>query len=119
RGRAAAGDCKGALNDFDQALKTGQEPELRRDRGLCHDKLGNKFPALEDLRAYLAAKPNAPDAEQIRARVQQLESELDNDRPIKSSAKKTAANETDADVYASSRGEAEKRRKAQALGAKQ
>lgn len=118
RGRMAAGDCKGALNDFDEALKTSQEPELRRDRGLCHDKLGNKFPALEDLRAYLAQKPSAPDAEQLRARVQQLEVELDNDRPIRNAARKTAANETDADVYASSRGETDQK-KAQIIGAKQ
>ncbi|MFO0742322.1 MAG: tetratricopeptide repeat protein [Labilithrix sp.] len=117
RGRAAAGDCAGALTSFDQALKTSQEPEVRRDRGMCHDKLGNKFPALEDLRAYLAAKPNAPDSEQIRGRVQQLETELANDRPITKGAKKSASEETDADVYASSRGEQERRR-SQIIGAK-
>lgn len=117
RGRAAAGDCKGALNDFDQALKTSQDPELRRDRGLCHEKLGNKFPALEDLRWYLAQKPDAPDAESLRQRVQRLETELDNDKPIKSSSRKTAANETDADVYASSRGETDRKR-SEVIGAK-
>lgn len=117
RGRAAAGDCAGALTLFDSAVKTSQEPELRRDRGVCHDKLGNKYPALEDLRAYLAAKPNAPDAEQIRARVQTLEGELSNDRPISKGTKKSAADETDADVYASSRGESD-RKKTQLIGAK-
>jgi hypothetical protein len=118
RGRAAAGDCKGALTDFDQALKTSQEPELRRDRGLCHEKLGNKYPALEDLRAYLAAKPDAPDAEQLRQRVQKLEVELDTDKPIRNAAKKTAATETDADVYASSRGESDNK-KSEVIGPKQ
>lgn len=118
RGRARAGDCAGALTHFDEALKTSQEPELRRDRGLCHDKLGNKFPALEDLRAYLAAKPDAADGEALRARVQQLEGELDNNRPISSGARKEAANETDADVYASRRGEGGERRRSQPIGAR-
>lgn len=118
RGRAAAGDCVGALENFDQALKTSQDPEVRRDRGLCHEKLGNKYPALEDLRAYVAARPNAPDAEQLRQRVQQLEGQLDTNKPINSGAKKDAAAETDADVYASRRGEEKERGGSNAIGAK-
>jgi tetratricopeptide (TPR) repeat protein len=117
RGRVAAGDCKGALGDFDEALKTSQDPELRRERGLCHEKLGNKYPALEDLRAYLAAKPDAADAEQLRARVQKLESELDNGKPIRNVAKKSGANESDAEVFAANRGE-EDRKKAELIGPK-
>jgi hypothetical protein len=114
----AAGDCKGALADFDEALKTSQDPELRRERGLCHDKLGNKFPALDDLRAYLAAKPDAADAEQVRARVRTLETELDNDKPIRNVAKTSGANEADAEVFAANRGEQDSK-KAEVIGPKQ
>ena len=49
------------------------EPTLRRDRGLCHEKLGHPFPAIDDYRAYLTARPDAPDAEQIRDRLARLE----------------------------------------------
>jgi hypothetical protein len=73
RQRARAGDCKGALPAFDNAINLTIEPTLRRDRGLCHEKLGNPFPAIEDYRAYLTAKPDAPDAEQIRERLAKLE----------------------------------------------
>src|SRR5258708_900192 len=66
RGRARAGDCAGALPAFDAAIRLTIEPTLRRDRGLCHEKLGDPFPAIEDYRAYLTARPDAPDADQIR-----------------------------------------------------
>jgi hypothetical protein len=73
RQRARAGDCKGALPAFDNAINLTIEPTLRRDRGLCHEKLGHPFPAIDDYRAYLTAKPDAPDAEQIRDRLAKLE----------------------------------------------
>lgn len=73
RNRARAGDCAGALPSFDVAIQRTIEPTLKRDRGLCHEKLGNVFPAIDDFRAYLTAAPNAPDAEQIRQRLGALE----------------------------------------------
>lgn len=73
RNRARAGDCAGALPSFDVAIEKTYEPTLKRDRGLCHDKLGNVFPAIDDFRAYLVAAPNAPDADQIRTRLATLE----------------------------------------------
>ncbi len=73
RQRARAGDCAGALPAFDAAIKTTIEPTLRRDRGLCHEKLGDPFPAINDYRAYLSARPDAPDADQIRERLARLE----------------------------------------------
>ena len=71
--RANAGDCAGALDAFDQALRTSTSPELHRDRGACHEKLGQPYPAIEDYRAYLVARPDAADADAIRARVEALE----------------------------------------------
>ena len=60
RARARAGDCAGALPAFDAAIRVTIEPTLRRDRGLCHEKLGDPFPAIEDYRAYLVARADAP-----------------------------------------------------------
>src|SRR5262245_17436416 len=48
RARARANDCAGALASFDAAIRTNIDPTLRRDRGLCHEKLGNPFPAMDD-----------------------------------------------------------------------
>ncbi|MBX3187445.1 MAG: tetratricopeptide repeat protein [Labilithrix sp.] len=73
RQRARAGDCAGALPSFDAAIRVTIEPTLRRDRGLCHEKLQHPFPAIEDYRAYLTSRPDAPDADQIRDRLARLE----------------------------------------------
>lgn len=73
RQRARAGDCAGALPAFDNAVNLTIEPTLRRDRGLCHEKLGHPFPAIDDYRSYLTARPDAPDADQIRDRLARLE----------------------------------------------
>jgi hypothetical protein len=61
------------LPAFDAAIRITIEPTLRRDRGLCHEKLGDPFPAIEDYRAYVTARPDAPDADQIRDRLSRLE----------------------------------------------
>lgn len=76
RSRARAGDCAGALPAFDNAVRLTIEPSLRRDRGLCHEKLGSPFPAIEDYRYYLTSRPDAPDADQIRDRLSRLEEQV-------------------------------------------
>ena len=76
RTRARAGDCAGALPAFDAAIRVTIEPTLRRDRGLCHEKLGDPFPAIDDYRAYLTARADAPDADQIRDRLARLEEQV-------------------------------------------
>lgn len=76
RARARGGDCKSALGSFDAALETSVEPTLRRDRGLCHEQLGHPYPAIDDYRAYLVGKPDAPDADQIRGRLAALEQQV-------------------------------------------
>jgi tetratricopeptide (TPR) repeat protein len=92
RKRMAAGDCEGALTSFDAALSTSNEdPTLYRDRGLCHEKLGHPYPAIDDYREYLTDAPGAPDAEKFRARLTQLEDETSGPPP------KAAAND-DTDV---------------------
>src|SRR5262245_426538 len=76
RARAKAGDCAGALDGFDQAVSQTIEPTLRRDRGLCHEQLGHPYPAIDDYRYYLTERPNAPDADAIRGRLQRLEQQV-------------------------------------------
>jgi hypothetical protein len=76
RARARRGDCAGALTAFDEAIKTTTDPTLRRDRGLCHEKLDDPYPAVDDYRAYLTAMPDAPDADDIRDRLGRLEARL-------------------------------------------
>ncbi len=87
RGRARAGDCAGALPSFDAAIRATVEPGLRRDRGLCHEKLGHPFPAIDDYRAYLVAQPDAPDSDQIRERLAALEEQSGTGGPSSQSAK--------------------------------
>jgi hypothetical protein len=67
------GDCAGALDAFDAALRSAVIPAVNRDRGLCHEQLGQPYPAIDDYRAYLTAQPEAPDAEGIRQRLVRLE----------------------------------------------
>lgn len=76
RARARRGDCAGALAAFDEAIKTTTDPTLRRDRGLCHEKLDDPYPAVDDFRAYLSAMPDAPDSDDIRDRLGRLEARL-------------------------------------------
>jgi Tetratricopeptide repeat len=73
RARMRTGDCAGALEIFDAALRTSTDPTLRRDRGLCHERLGHAYPAIDDLRAYLTAAPEASDAEDVRQHLVNLE----------------------------------------------
>jgi tetratricopeptide (TPR) repeat protein len=73
--RMRAGDCAAALDAFDQALQRSDSPELRRDRGSCHEKLGHPFPAIDDYRAYLEARPDAADAGLVREHLEALAKE--------------------------------------------
>ena len=72
RAKAASGDCKAALDLFDEALRRSIDPTLYRDRGSCHEKLGDVFPAIDDYRAYLSQSPNAPDYDRYRQRLDDL-----------------------------------------------
>lgn len=80
RAKARANDCDGALPLFDEAIRVTIEPTLRRDRGACHDKLGNAQAAIDDYRAYLYARPEAADAKDIEERIQVLEGQLEQSR---------------------------------------
>src|ERR1700704_4273507 len=63
RARVRDGDCEGALTAFEEALRTSNDPTIHRDRGLCHEKLGHPYPAIDDYRVYLTHAPDALDAD--------------------------------------------------------
>ena len=67
---------------FDLAVLHSIDPTLRRDRGLCQEQLGHPFPAMDDYRAYLAAMPDAPDSDGIRARLTRLEGDTASSQAI-------------------------------------
>lgn len=73
RAKMRSGDCAAALEIFDASLRTSTDPALRRDRGLCHERLGHAYPAIDDLRAYLTVVPEAADADEIRRHLVGLE----------------------------------------------
>jgi tetratricopeptide (TPR) repeat protein len=75
RALAAKGNCAAALEAFDRALRSSIDMAIRRDRGLCHEQLGNAFPAMDDYRAYLVVQPSAPDSDDIRERLERLETQ--------------------------------------------
>src|ERR1700722_12184438 len=53
RTRMKKGDCVGAIDAFDTVLRTAIDPTVNRDRGLCNERLGYPYPAIDDYRAYL------------------------------------------------------------------
>jgi tetratricopeptide (TPR) repeat protein len=81
RARMRRGDCAGALDAFDEALRTSMDATLYRDRGLCHEKQGQPYPAIQDYRAYLTSYPQAPDADAIGGRLRNLEDQVAGRRP--------------------------------------
>src|SRR4051794_22949687 len=87
RSRPRSGDCAGPLPSFDAAVRITIDPSLRRDRGLCHEKLGHPYPAIEDYRAYITARPDANDADQIRDRLARLEEQTGQGGPSSASSK--------------------------------
>jgi len=76
RARMRRGNYAGALDAFDEALRTSMDATLYRDRGLCHENLGHPYPAMQDYRTYLANSPQAPDSEAIGDRLRNLEDQV-------------------------------------------
>lgn len=73
RARMRNGDCVGALEAFDAAINVSIDGSLHRDRGLCNERLGYPYPAIDDYRYYLTREPDAADADSIRERLARLE----------------------------------------------
>jgi regulator of sirC expression with transglutaminase-like and TPR domain len=70
---AEKGDDPRALWVVDRLLLVAPDDPLeRRDHGLLAARLGGARAAIADLEAYLEASPDAPDAREVRALVEQL-----------------------------------------------
>ena len=66
------GDFAMAMLASDRLVDITQAPEHRRDRGLLAIALGSYASAVEDLQAYLEARPTAKDAPTIEAALEQV-----------------------------------------------
>jgi hypothetical protein len=74
RGLAVSGRCDLAIASFDRALELQpSRPDLLRDRGACHDRLGHRELAVEDYTAYCDAVPTSPDVPALRQRIVELQ----------------------------------------------
>lgn len=66
--RAARGDLKAALGDFDQAIKLSPDnPEYLRQRAELHARMGQPLRATDDLEHILKLRPDDVDAHLLRA----------------------------------------------------
>lgn len=92
--RMSAGDCANALDKFDQALEEQRnDPTLYRDRGTCHERLGQPYPAIDDYRTYLTMAPDAGDADAVRVRLERLEDQVAGRGPTSTSDGPAGASE--------------------------
>jgi len=78
--RRPAGTRK-ALDAFDQAYEKSPTPEFLHNQATCLEKLGRPYAAADRYEAYLAAKPDAKDAAEVRSKVEQLRKNADT-KPI-------------------------------------
>ena len=68
-----AEDLVGAVTALDRLLDLAPErAEERRDRGLLYGQLGLAQTAVQDLEAYLEARPDAPDRDRVEALLPRL-----------------------------------------------
>ena len=67
------GEPAGALRAVERLVRISADPwGPRRDRGLLLAELGQHHEARDELEAYLAARPEARDADQVRRRLKWL-----------------------------------------------
>jgi tetratricopeptide (TPR) repeat protein len=69
----STGDYTHALEEFSAARKVLPLPALDFNIGRCLDRMEKPEGAIEAYRRYLQAMPEAPDAAEVRSRVEQLE----------------------------------------------
>jgi tetratricopeptide (TPR) repeat protein len=76
-------DYRGALEAFKKAYVNYEEPTLLFNIAQCHRYLGEKTEALTFYKTYLRKSPNAPNAEDVRGLIKELESALEGERRAK------------------------------------
>jgi tetratricopeptide (TPR) repeat protein len=78
-----AHDYAHALDKFEEARRLKPLPAFDFNIARCHDRLGHAQPALDAYQRYLAAAPDAPDAPEVRARIEVLRARIE---PVPSTA---------------------------------
>jgi len=68
----SAGHYKAAAAAFTAALQLSEAPELHYNLAVAAEKAGESADACDHYRAYLDAVPNAPDRDQVNARITTL-----------------------------------------------
>src|SRR5262245_12895186 len=74
------GEFGWALRSFKRAYLSYEEPSFLFNIAQCHRQLGEKREALVAYRSYLRNLPNAPNAEEVRRIVAQLEAAIADDQ---------------------------------------
>ena len=79
KGRTAydSGDYTTALGEFEAAKHAKPAAAFDFNIARCHDRLENYPEAIRHYDAYVAAKPNAPDVAEVRARIATLKQRVD------------------------------------------
>jgi len=70
-----AREYPGALAAFSAALQMSSAPELHFNLAVVSERLNRPRDAVDHYRAYLAARPNAADSEQVASRISLLQSQ--------------------------------------------
>lgn len=70
------GDFRGALTEFDAAQRLSPADLNYYNIALCHDKLGEAEPAIQNYREYLRRAPEAPKRAEIEASIARLDDAL-------------------------------------------
>jgi tetratricopeptide (TPR) repeat protein len=73
------GDFRRALEEFLTAQRLYRVPAFDFNIGRCYDRLGEREPAIEHYRSYVATRP--ADAAGVQARIDELDRELAQSRP--------------------------------------
>jgi tetratricopeptide (TPR) repeat protein len=96
-----AGRFAEALSYFERAYELTEEPDLLYNVATVHDRLRHDEEALAAYRAYLEARPDAPDRPNIEARIRVLEEAIAADEqapPVEASAVEASAVEASAEA---------------------
>lgn len=70
--RYKEGEYREAIMHFEEAYDLTHAPELLYNIGKCHEELGEEAAARENYEMYLRMKPDAEDADEVRARMDRL-----------------------------------------------
>jgi tetratricopeptide (TPR) repeat protein len=79
------GEYKEALASFKEAYRDFEDPTFLFNIAQCHRQLGDKEQAVKMYRTYLAKRPDAPNAEEVRHTIATLQEELDKERASRAS----------------------------------